>query len=348
MALPNPLFIDQSAQHLASGLRTLNYTATRGQQGVLEPTDLAVQALTTAGGSIRCAPGVYAVNNTAVGGSRQAYVGEFDVEEVVSVSPTDASGGRTDLVICRIENPYAVGTGGGSGGWAAPPDELNGPYSHIRVVEGVSANLNSVTAHSTEWTAIPLARITRPANTGVVEQSHITDLRSLVDLSGERIEIIVNPPATAPPIAQEWHTANVTSVGVTDTGASTSFGFWPPQVDVDVPVPSWAREVDFDVVVQNWALILGDVFGEARLLIDGAATITRIYDANRSLKPDGTDNPTRQHMHLGGTYAVPSAARGRVVKLRVQTRSFGVYPGRLRADTSTNTKIALHFKRHPS
>lgn len=171
MALPNPLFIDQAAQHLASGLRTLNYATSKGQQGVLEPTDLAVQALTTPGGSIRCAPGVYAINNTAVGGTRQAYVGEFDVEEVVAVTPTDSAGGRTDLVICRIENPYATGTGGGPGGWPAPADELNGPYSHIRVIENVAANINSVVAHNTEWTAIPLARITRPASTGIVEQA---------------------------------------------------------------------------------------------------------------------------------------------------------------------------------
>lgn len=169
-----------------------------------------------------------------------------------------------------------------------------------------------------------------------------------MDLSGERITIITNPPATAPPIAQEWHTANVPCTGTSNATETTSFTSWPPEVDADVPIPSWAREVDFDVVVQNWQLLFGDVYGESRLTIDGVATPARTFDVNRTLKPDGTDNPTRHHMHLSGTYQVPSGARGRVVKVRVQTRSFGTYPGRMRADTSVTTRIAFHFKRYPS
>jgi hypothetical protein len=352
VALPNPLFIDQAAQHLASGLRTLNYALSKGQQGVLESQDLAVTELATPGAAVACLPGVYAINNTAVGGSRQAYVGEFDVQEEVAVSPTDALGGRTDLVICRIENPYAVGTGGGAGGWPAPADELNGPYSHIRVIENVSANINSVAAWNDQWAAIPLARITRPASTGIVSQSHITDLRSLVDLSGERITITVNPPAEAPPIAQQLWTATK-AVTVNDDLLSTdrTFRDWPAVASWQVPVPSWATTADMYFLVANAAQYFGHVWGESRLLFDGAATPVTRFDQDAVAGATGAGAPPNHlPVFTVTTFPVPSSARGRIVTVKIQARQFDdvATTGYLRAGSTTDLFGQINFKRSPS
>src|SRR5580765_3563365 len=166
MALANPWYIDANARHLAAQQRLLAFNAMLGCEGVLQSDHLAVKDLDTPGASITVDPGAYSILARHSGGAYEAYVGKISVQETVAVNPVGSGGSRTDLVILRVENPYVSG----SGSWVSPPDPLDGPYAYVRVIEGVTANINHVSAWNNTWSAITLARITRPASTGTILQ----------------------------------------------------------------------------------------------------------------------------------------------------------------------------------
>lgn len=344
MALPNPWYIDAEARHLAQQQRLLAYAAVEGQEGVLATTHLAVTDLDTPGGSINVAPGGYSVLARHLGGLFESYVGKFVEQEVVDVNPTSSSGARTDLVILRIENPYVTG----SGSWAQPADPLNGPYAHIRVIEGVPANTNSVKAVDATWSAITLARITRPSSTGIVQQSHITDLRSLAKIGGQRVEIIDDPPSDPPPIAQQYWTESTPCEdgGELDRFDST-FQNFPTDASWNVPVPDWATGFDLNVILNPE--ITGNVYGEMRLVMagtDAGGAIPAEYNVNFEEHP----GPIREVLMVGGTVALSPARRGKIVNMRLQARTLGStssHTGKLKANDGTRCNIWINFKRAP-
>lgn len=346
-----PWVIDQDAQVNAQQARLLAYMATDGQQGVLGNTHLRVSQLGTPGASVQVAPGAFAIRHTGVGGEFESYVGKFGAAETAAVSPTGGSP-RTDLVIARVENPHAVGTGS----WAFPADPAAGPYWHIRVIEGVTpANLPSVAAWNATWSAIALARITRPASTGIVQDSHITDLRTLVDLSGDRITIIQPPPPTegggdpppttptVPPIAHDIWTGvlHLSTASTLATGQSAWID-WPAAAKwAEVPIPSWA--VECDIFGSFNPQYDDDVYGEVRLMFHTTAGPSVVFDRN-------TDGGwQRDNIPIVGNFQIPAALRGKAVQVKLQAHMLdpGNHDGTLKTRTGVYLGIQLNFKRAP-
>jgi hypothetical protein len=341
MALPNPWYIDSQARHQALTQRLLAYAAVEGQEGILAPTHLRVAPRSTPNDSVDVMPGAYSVLARHLGGAFEAYLGKIQEAENVTVNPTSSSGPRTDLVILRIENPYVSG----SGSWAAPIDEINGPYAHVRVIEGVPANTNHISAYNDTWSAITLARITRPANKGIVEAGDITDLRSIAKLGEQRVIIIESPPPTAPPIAQQYWTES-TPVGNNTQilSSETNWKDFPDDVEWQVPIPAWAVGVDINVIL-NPALTLGDFIGDMRLNFGGDVVNSVPTNFNENL-----DGQTRYRtiLMIGGTEYLDPSIRGKVVTVKLQARSTASgLGGRLRAEPGTRINMWLNFKRYP-
>lgn len=341
MVLPNPAFIDANARHDANVLRAMVELVSEGQEGVRGSDHLAVKALSTPGGSVTVAPGVYSVRNTAAGGVYENYVGKVLENEPVDVSPTDSSGPRTDLVILRIENPYVAGTGT----WAEPASPADGPYAHVRVIEGVPANTQTVRGVNGTWSAITLARITRPASTGIVTQAHITDLRSMIDLTVERIVVINNPAPEPPPVAQQvWTESTPISNNNQLPATQTNWTNFPDQASWQVPVPSWA--LGMDVMGFLNPTVSNDVYGQFRILVDGQSTNAVPVEFNVNF-PSGIGD-IREIFMLGGTVLLPASVRGRVVNMRLQTRMLDAFhPGKLICEQGTRVNLQLNFKRFP-
>lgn len=349
MVLPNPWYIDSQARHLATQQRLLAFSAMEGQEGVLDSMHLAVTDLDTPTDAIQVMPGAYSILAKHLGGSFEAYVGKIQTAETVIVNPTSSSGPRTDLVILRVENPYVSG----SGSWAQPADPIDGPYVSIRVIEGVPANTNHVIAINDTWSAITLARITRPASTSVITQSHISDLRSLAKLNEQRVIIIENPPADPPPIAYSFWTES-TPCDDNDQviRTHTTFRNFPQEASWQVPVPSWAN--GFDLICSLNPQLSNHVWGEMRLVInnggitnDSAGIIPAMYDVNF---PAGGPGPVRETFMVGGTGNLQNAHKGKIVNMRLQARSLdaGAHPGILSAPRGTRVNVIINFKRNPS
>lgn len=344
-----PWYIDANARHEPSTMRLLAYMALAGREGVLGADHLAVRAMPTPSGQIRVAPGAFGINNTALGGQYEAYVDKLPEQVVADVNATDAAA-RTDLVVCRVKNPYVEGTGD----WPIPLDAVNGPYWDVDVIHGVPPNTTSVHVYNAAYSAITLARIQRPANTGIVLQSHITDLRSLVDLSGERIIIVDNPPAEPPPVTQQYWTES-TPIDQSGNFPSTQKNWtnWPEKASWPIPVPPWAMGFDLNVILNPE--VDGNVWGEMRPVInngsiqnDPCGIIPSEYDFNYK----GGPGPERNLHMIGGTGTLQPAHRGKVVNFRLQTRSsatdwISAHPGKLYQTRGTRVNIWINFKKYP-
>lgn len=344
MALSNPWYIDAEARHLPNTIRLLSYMASEGKEGVGAEGHLAVTDLDTPGASINVAPGSYAIVAKHTGGSFESYVGKVAIQETVSVNPTSSGGPRTDLVILRVENPYVVG----SGSWAQPPDPLNGPYAYVRVIEGVPANTNSVQAVNATWSAITLARITRPSSTGIVSQSHITDLRSLAKLGGERVIIIDDPPVDPPPITQAFFLDAKNFSGSEQTmGPSTgSYTHFPTQADWQVPVPSWACGVDVMFQVNNLRLETAGALGNYRINIDNGTVLTPAtgFDLSHNRPINGWE---RHPLFVAATVLLPASLRGKMIRFKAEMQITVNDGGTLKWVSGCSMSMWAVFKQFP-
>lgn len=313
MALPNPIYIDQNALHPPAVIRGLAYGITTGAEGVWGNADLRVTQLGAAGNRVQVLPGGYSVRAKHLGGSYEAYSGKIDVAEQSPIISNVPSGmtWRYDLVILRVENPYVSG----SGSWPVPADAVNGPYAHIVVVENVAADCWHVSQYNDTWEAITLARIRRPANSTIVTQEHITDLRSLAALGGTRtiVEQVDLPPIAQEVFAVSTHCNNNHELKVNNT----AWIDWPSQAVWQVPVPDWARKVA--VMMVGTPASRSSAWGEIRLNFNGAAFSPREFDINNA--SDGVINVYRANIPYGGVYTVPEGARGKIATVKVQAHS---------------------------
>jgi hypothetical protein len=314
----------------------LGYMGTEGQQGVLDSGHCAVKALGTPGAFVTIDPGVFSILNKASGGSYEAYLDKIDSQITVPVSPTPAAT-RTDLVILRVENPYAGGVGTGT--WPIPADPVNGPYWSARVIEGVTPTyITNVTEWNATWTALTLARIRR-TNSSIVQAADIVDLRSLV--SYPRLTIVNNPAPEAPPTAQQIFTSSKEFGTVTTLAKSvTTFTDYPSGGWFDVPIPSWATAVDINGLFTPQ--FDGSIWAEARLSFGGNAGPSTFADEN----PPGSPWQ-RLAWPLLGSYTVPSNQRGTVVRVQLQIRHLDPpnHTGQLSTRRGVYVSLWLNFKR---
>jgi hypothetical protein len=333
-----PWYIDQDAKHSPRLARVLGYLGTRGGQGVLDGSHCKVSALGTPGAFVTIDPGMFSVLNKATGGAYEAYFDKIGSQISLPVSPTPAAT-RTDLVILRVENPYAGGVGTGS--WSIPADPVNGPYWSARVIEGVTPTyITDVTEWNATWSAISLARIRR-TNSSIVQAADITDLRSLI--STPRTVVVNNPAPESPPVAQQIFTSAKEFGTVTTLAKSvTTFTNYPSGGWFDVPVPSWAGEVDINGLFTPQ--FDGSIWAEARLLFGSNAGPSTFADEN----PPGSPWQ-RLAWPLLGTYTVPSNQRGTIVRVQLQIRHLDPpnHTGQLSTRRGVYVSLWLNFKRIP-
>lgn len=343
MTLPNPWYIDANARHYPATQRLLAYMAMQGEQGVLHDTHLKISALSTPGAAVNFAPGGYAVNCTHTGGAFEDYLGKIGTQGSVSVNPTTSAGGREDLVILRAENPYVDG----AGSWSEPADLLNGPYMHIRVVEGVAAGTNSVTAHNNTWSAIDLAKIIRPANTGIVSPGHIYDLRSLADPNQQRTKI---PGTGVPPIAIPDPAVDVPCPAPVDLPpANTAYAHWPNNCTATFPVPARAKTLRLIVWVWTSEVRTGRASGQFRARVSYGSeheytTLTQ-FDA----RPISSTIPIVIHLAHNGEATIRPNWVGQQVTVRLEAQhDVSGSTGTLGATTRTRFNVLGFFRTSPS
>lgn len=242
---PTPWFIGGGAQHSVDVARLLAFASTGGAEGIVSPGDLKVRALDTPGSSVIIGPGAALILNRSAGADGQTYVMRAPTDTTVEVAPTGPSG-RSDLLVVRVEDPqYAP--------WQPPADPVTAQYVVPFVVQGVPGDTVDAAALNLGYSAVAVARLDIPANTGTITPGMVKDVRRLARPRNQRVQLTGNPAS-----------ATLTS------GSYIGFPDYRPTVQV----PPWATHALVMGHITSLGVVGGDTLGAFRLQfgVPGGAT----------------------------------------------------------------------------
>lgn len=285
-----PWFVGGGAQHSPEVGRLLANVATGNAEGIVNPTDLRVVPLDVPGASVRVLPGAALIPSRATDGASQSYVARNPTEDVVAVTATGSGSGRNDLIVARIEDPFAAGEP-----WADPTDPTVGPYVFSRVIPNVPASAIASSAAATAYlasigqTAIPLAGIALPASTGTVTSGLITDLRKVA--RPQRTRDLYN-----------------TQPSVTTSANSTTLVNFAPAAARQITIPEWATQAKVTCHIAGMVCRNGDAIG-----------VLDVEFGTLNIQAIATDMGvnTRATQLVSDTVAIPANVRGTTVNLRL-------------------------------
>lgn len=305
-----PWFIGGDAEHGPDVARQLLYLATGGKQGVGGPTDLKVVPLDVPGGGVKVLAGGGTILNRVA--SQQSYGVRNPVtdSDTVKIAATGSSGGRSDLVICRVDNPYVDGNA------QAPSNPAKGPYTKFDVIPNVPAGmrrLQDVDAYK-GLSAIELARIDLSTSDGTVTTAKITDLRTLATPRTERV------------------VARGTIVDQTVTLISNGWQNFPQNPITGIPVPTWATHATIQMR-STLRYLSGNAAGNLQGFLGPAGQLdaTTLY-GDQTIDATTTGGEYRQPLEnpSDGYWPVPASIRGTTAQLTSRIRG-AVTGGKVRA-----------------
>lgn len=305
---PTPWFIGGGAEHSPAVARALAFAATGGKEGIISPGDLKVSALGSPGGSVEIAAGSAVIVNRSAGGAQQSYVMRAPSTTGLPVPPAGA-GGRSDLVLVRVEDPEFAP-------WAVPNDPVAAQYVKPFLLQGVPAGTTDASELNLGYSAIALARIDLPSNVAAVSSGMVTDVRKLAQARTSR-EVFTGPPAAA----------NVALA----SAAITPFPNYQPQL----VVPDWATNAVVLVHITSLGRVSGDTTGTLRAQL-GAAIGNEL-----PFNYEGTAGDERVTALVVGDLNV-RAMQGRTQTLVVSGKRL-TGPGHLKTLSGTRVVFDVHF-----
>lgn len=304
MTLINPPLLTHGGTHAARAFRMMVRDLARGSQGVTEGDDLKVKQLATPGAGVRVVDGSAVIRGAKWG---QGSYTQYNVgDATVPIAPTGA-GARSDLVCLRVEDPEYEGT--------RNPETAEIGYFHV--VSNVSATTTTVPSG---MTAVPLARINIPANTSVVTDSMIKDLRAIANPRRERTLYTAYPGALNRLTAQNGQWYN-----------------WPAQARWKVPIPTWATTAKLVMTLAGLRLSESDVFAYMQTVLGTD------YGQTTAIDDDGGSQARRNTIVLADTITLSAALRGTTQDLYIRTQPSKIEWGNLGVDHATSLIADVEF-----
>lgn len=300
----------------ASVARAANFFATKGENGILLPTDLRCTALPTPGAAVRFAPGTASMVNTfATAGGGQSYITNLEVSEDLAIPATGSGSGATRRVWQRINDPQYSGS-------------------------TYNATFGYGSAWPTGFPYVKIATINQPASTATITQAMIvnerqmavprstTEMRTLA-LSGATVETLSTTTAY-PAGGQTWPVATETAWG-------------------DIYIPTWATRCK---IIMTWSGIrvpAGNAFGA--LWVQVAPTVNPDNFKTQSIRYDstGATNISRMMHRVPDLQYIPAALRGTSQKFYPRGNvDAGVASGaRWQLDAGSGMDLQIEFMEVP-
>lgn len=304
MTLINPPLLTHGGTHAARAFRMMVRDLARGSQGVTEGDDLKVRQLSTPGAGVRVVDGS-AVIQGATGG--QGSYTQYNVgNATVPLAPTGASA-RSDLVCLRVEDPEYEGT----------RDPETDEIGYFHVVSNVAATTTTVPSG---MTAVPLARVDIPANTSVITDSMIKDLRQIANPRRDR-RLYTSFPGALSELKysdNKWHT-------------------WPTAARWSIVVPTWATSAKLVTTVAGLRLTRADVFAAMQNVFG------TVLGQNTAIDDDQGSQTRRNTVVLADSLAITAEMRGTTQTLYLQTYMSKIETGDLSVDASTSLIADVEF-----
>lgn len=304
MTLINPPLLTHGGTHEARAFRMMIRDLARGSQGVTEADDLKVRQLATPSAAVRVLDGSGIIRGATWG---QGSYTQYNVgDSTVPIAPTGATP-RSDLVCLRVEDPEYEGT----------RDPETDQIGYFHVVSNVASNL---TVPPNGMTAIPLARIDLPANTAVVTDAMIKDVRRIANPRRDR-KLYTAFPGSLSQITysdNKWHN-------------------WPTIARWTIPVPAWAATVRIVTTIAGLRLARADVYAAMQQVFGTVLGQDTVIDDDQGA------NTRRNTVVLADSLAIPASMRGTNQTFYLQTYMTKAETGDLGVDGGTNIITDVEF-----
>ncbi|WIE54233.1 hypothetical protein [Curtobacterium sp. MCBD17_003] len=298
--------------------RVLAFAGTGGAEGVVVPGDLKVVPLAVPGTSVRVSAGAALVINRATGSPSQTYVIRNPTEDVVPIAATTSAGGRSDLLVAEVQDPFVQGTG-----FNEPADPTTAAYVKTVVVPNVPAGtkrLQDLAGHQND-SAVTLARIDLPASTGTITAAMITDLRNV-----------------ARPRQQSDSYYNLGTI--TSELTSTAYVLWPGFAPV-VTIPSWATYVQVEAFIASLTTAK-DSHGSWRFDIETSTGGTKILTGDEVGYDFDTDDGLAKFTQLVAAQGSVQAFQGQAAKLALYAKR-APDKGTIKVDSNAQVVLRVTF-----
>ena len=308
---PAPI-LTNGATHSAQQFRMLVRDLANGAEGITQGDDLKVTQRSTPGGGVLVGDGSGVVKgraNVFQGHYAACNIGAVDVP----IAATGSGGGRSDMVILRIEDPEYEGS------LNPATDEI----AYFQVISGVSS---SATTIPDGRTGIPLARIDIPVSTSTITDAMITDLRSCANARRRRSVFTQSPGSMS-----------------TGIGSSLSYSYFSTAAGWNISIPDWATKAIVKIDVSPIRYDLGNFFGKI-----GATFGASLTTQDVTLDDNQGSGVRRIPAIIGDTLTVPATYRGATQLLRV--RAAGLTSGqaaRIYVDSGTTLIADVQFEEAP-
>ncbi|MFE2034271.1 hypothetical protein ACFXBB_13645 [Streptomyces scopuliridis] len=304
MALIQPPMLTHGGTHPARAFRMMVRDLARGSQGVTEGNDLKVRALATPGPGVRVGDGSAVIAGAAFG---QGSYTQYNVgDATVAVAPTGASA-RSDLLVLRVEDREYEGQ----------RDPAKDDIGYFHIVSGVSS---TTTVPPKGMTAIPLARLDLPANTGTVTTAMIKDLRRIANPRRER----------------KLYTAFPTSLSE-HKYSDEKWRDWPAAARWSVPIPEWAVTANTLITIAGLRMSAANVFAKMQTKLGLDLGQDTIIDDNQG------SGIRRGTVVIADTLTLSLAQRGTTQALALMTLMYKAETGDLSVDAGTCIVADIEF-----
>uniref|UniRef100_A0AAU2V896 Uncharacterized protein n=1 Tax=Streptomyces sp. NBC_00003 TaxID=2903608 RepID=A0AAU2V896_9ACTN len=305
MTLASAPLLTNGASHSAQSFRMMIRDLARGGQGITQGGDLRVTPLTVPAGGVQVGDGSAIIEGQAAYG--QGHYTVYNIgAETVPIAPTGANP-RRDLVVLRIQDPQYEGS----------RDPAKDPIAFFDVIPVVGAVVRPAPPEG--YTAIALAVVTMPANTGTVTSAMIKDLRQLANPRRER-RLAVNrgyPYEQLPTPKETW------------------FDF-PKNPVALVDIPTWAVQVNL-VTTLNVRISNTGAYGLWRQRVGSQVGNTIVMDA------DAMTSDSRENIIIADALDIDASLRGTTQGLGLQFYRLRSEPWGMDINASTNIVVDVEF-----
>lgn len=322
--------------HPGQLLRTVAFAALGGREGIVNYPDLRVHQLATPGAGVEIDPGAAVMRSGSPGVSGQSYAVNNRQVSRLDIAPTGGAA-RADLIIVRVKDPQYSPWLGIVG--AANPATFQ--YVEPFVIQNVPAALTSVWPLGLGYTAYAMARINIPANTSVITNAMITDLRSTVS------------PAHDPKEARSLRVFTPNNVAVKAVATNLAKQQFPTLNEL-IACPSWATRATI-ILMANGILCHGvrcysGLRAEYGYSTSAAGVILATeYTGIHHEDDTPAEDDSRQTVIAGGSFYIPPAFRGQSHYLRaaVQFDAAGTNDSWMQQDSASTVIADVEFEELP-
>lgn len=200
-------------------MRVLSYASIGGAEGIITPGDCRVHQLDVPGPQVVIDTGALGVLNRNA--DNQAYIANARRLSKLDVTATDSSGGRSDLVVVRMDDP-------GYPGGPIVPEEDAPAYQYVKpvVLQNVPPTTDRFEQLGLPYSGYALARIDIPASTATITDGLIKNLRKVANPRRERVS----------------ERYNIT-YAPNDMNSTNVWARYPDVPQTPLDIPEWATEM---------------------------------------------------------------------------------------------------------